>query len=152
LGTGQFSLTVFVYLEAPAHSAMVATNLHDGQGNFGLSLDDNGLLQAAVRSGNGDVSFITGNTALPQKTWRHVVVTADGEQMQLYEDGELVASKPCAAAAASDSDTVWFGTNGRATQVWDGRIDDVALFNRALTSEDIAALYRTAQEEIARSQ
>lgn len=152
LSTGQFSLTVFVYLEVPAHSAMVATNLHDGQGNFGLSLDDSGLLQAAVRSGNGDVSFITGNSVLPQKTWRHVVVTADGEQLRLYEDGELVASKPCAALAASDSDTLWFGTNGRATQVWDGRIDDVALFNRALTSEDIAALYRTAQEEIARSQ
>lgn len=152
LSTGQFSLTVFVYLEAPAHSAMVATNLHEGQGNFGLSLDENGLLEAAVRSGNGDVSSTTGNTVLPQKTWRHVVVTADGEQMQLYEDGELVASKPCAAAAANDSDAVWFGTDASATRVWNGRIDEVALFNRVLTTEEIAELYRTAQVEIARSQ
>ena len=78
-------------------------------------------------------------------------MTADVEQLKFYEDGKLVASAPCAALAASDSDTVWFGTNAEATQVWDGRIDEVALFDRALNDEEIAALYRTAQEEIARS-
>lgn len=151
LSTGQFSLTAFVYLEAPVHSAMIATNLHDGQGNFSLSLDENGLLRAAVRSSDGDVSSIEGGSVLAEKDWRHVVVTADGEQLQFYEDGELVASKPCAGVAASDSDTVWFGTDARATQVWNGRIDEVALFDRALNAQEVAALYRTAQEEIART-
>ena len=151
LSTGQFSLTVFVYLEAPAQNAMVATNLNGERGNFGLSLDESGTLHAAIRSSDGDVSSIAGRSILPLKTWRHVVVTADGEQLQLYEDGKLVSSKPCAAVAASDSDTVWFGTDAKVTQVWGGRIDEVALFDRALNEEEIAALYRTAQEEIARS-
>lgn len=151
LSTGRFSLTVFVYLEAPARNAMVATNLHDGQGNFSLSLNENGLLRAAIRSSNGDVSTIAGGSVLPQKTWRHLVVTADGKQLQFYEDGTLVASTACGPMAVSDAETVWFGTDARATQVWDGRIDEVALFDRALTAEEIAALYRTAQEEIARS-
>ena len=75
----------------------------------------------------------------------------DDSVSSLYEDARLVASKPCAAVAASDSDTVWFGTDAKATQVWDGRIDEVTLFDRALNEEEIAALYRTAQEEIARS-
>ncbi len=151
LSTGQFSLTVFVYLEAPAQSAIVATSLDGERGNFGLSLAENGMLQAAIRSKNGDVSSIAGGSVLPLKTWRHVVVTADGKQLQFYEGGKLVASAPCAAVAASDSETVWFGTDARATQVWDGRIDELALFDRALTAEEIATLYRTAQEEIARS-
>lgn len=75
-----------------------------------------------------------------------------GEQLQFYEDGKLAASTRCGALAASESGTVWFGTDARATQMWDGRIDELALFDRALTEEEIAALYRTAQEEIARSQ
>jgi hypothetical protein len=149
--TGQFSLTAFVYLEAPVHSAMIATNLHDGQGNFSLSLNENGLLRAAVRSSDGDVTSIEGGSVLAQKTWRHVVVTADGEQLQFYEDGKLVASTPCAGMAASDSDALWFGTDAEATRVWDGRLDEVALFDRALTQEEVSALYHTAQEEIARS-
>jgi len=151
LSTGQFSLTVFVYREAPVQSAVVATNRTGERGNFGLSLDKDGMLLAAIKGRNGDASSIAGGSVLPVKTWRHIVVTADGEQLQLYEDGKLVASKPCAAVAASDSDPVWFGTDAKATQVWDGRIDEVALFDRALNEEEIAALYRTAQEEIARS-
>ena len=152
LSTGQFSLTGFVYLEAPAQNAVVATNLQDGQGNFNLSLQENGRLKATIRNGDGDVSSIAGSSVLPQETWRHVVVTADGERLHLYEDGKLVASTPGAAMAASDSDTtVWFGTNSIASQVWNGRIDELALFDRALNENEIAALYRTAQEEIARS-
>ncbi|MEL6894918.1 MAG: LamG-like jellyroll fold domain-containing protein [Planctomycetota bacterium] len=151
LSGGQFSLSVFVYLEAPAHSAMIATNLHDRHGNFGLSLDENGTLQTAIRNKDGDVSAITADSILPLKNWRHVVVTADGERLQLYEDGKLVASKPCAAMTASDSETVWFGTDAEGTRVWDGRIDELALFDRALNENEIAGLFRTAQEEIARS-
>ena len=151
LSTGQFSLTVFVYLEASAESGMVATNFYDGRGNFGLSLDENRMLQATIRSRNGDVNAVAGDVVLPLNAWRQVVVTADGQQLRLYEDGKLAASAPCAAVAASDSDTVWFGTDARAILVWHGRIDELALFDRALTAEEIAALYRTAQEEMARS-
>ncbi|QDV62291.1 LamG-like jellyroll fold domain-containing protein [Crateriforma conspicua] len=173
LGTGQFSLACFVYLEAPARGTMVATNLHDGQGNFSLSLNKLGRLQATVKNDDGDAvvdeatspepaesapgtglvtSSTTSDSVLPQETWRHVVVTADGERLQLYEDGTLVASTPCAAMAGSDSDaTVWFGTDPKAIQVWDGRIDELALFDRALNENEIASLYRTAQEEIVRS-
>ena len=99
----------------------------------------------------GDVSVITGKSTLPLKTWRHVVVTADGENLQLYEDGDLVAAKPCTSVAATDAETVWFGTNSLANRLWDGRIDEVALFDKALTKEQVAALYFTAQEEIART-
>lgn len=152
LSTGQFSLTGFVYLEARARSAVVVTNLDDGQGNFSLSLDEKGRLQATIRNGDGDVSCSGGSSVLPRETWRHVVVTADAERLHLYEDGKLVASTHCAAMTASDSETtVWFGTDPRASQVWDGRIDELALFDRALNENEIAALYRTAQQEMARS-
>lgn len=169
--TGHFSLTAFVYLEAPAHSAMVATNRDGDRGNFSLSLNKNGTLQTTIVMDEAMTPATTtvvdkatsplttglvttpttGNSALPQKTWRHIVVTADGEQLQIYEDGRLVASTACTEMASSDSEKVWFGTDAKATQVWDGRIDEVALFNRALNGAEISTLYRTAQEEIARS-
>ena len=172
LSTGQFSLALFVYLRKSGQSGVVATNLDGGRGNFGLSIDENAVLQATIMSHRipsvvdeatspepntttrktGLVaSSTTGVSALPLKTWRHVVVTADGQQLQFYEDGKLVASEPCAAMAASNSDTIWFGTDAGATQVWDGRIDELALYNRALNENEVSALYRTAQDELARS-
>ena len=151
LSTGRFSLVVFIYLEETVQNAAVATNFEGERGNFGLSLEENGSLQATIRNVDGEVSSIAGNPVLPLKTWRHVVVTADSEQLQLYEDGKLVASKPCERLAVSDSDPVWFGTDAKAMQVFHGRIDEVAIFDRALNEEEVAALYRIAQEEIART-
>ena len=152
LSTGQFSLAVFVYLEGPAHNGVVATNFDGERGNFDLSLDENGLMRASIRNNDGDMNAVAGNATLPLTVWRHVVVTADGENLQLYEDGKLVASKRCKASATTDAETVWFGTDARAGHVWSGRIDEVALFDRALAEEEVAALYRTAQQEIAGSQ
>ncbi len=61
LGTGQFSLTVFVYLEDPAQKGVVATNFDGERGNFDLSLDENGMLQASIRNNDGDVNVVAGN-------------------------------------------------------------------------------------------
>jgi hypothetical protein len=151
LSTGRFSLAVFVYLEGPGQNGVVATNFDGQQGSFDLSLDENGMLQATIRNSDRDLNVVTSNSNLPLKTWRHVVVTADGETLQLYEDGDLVAAKPCISVATTNAETVWFGTNANARRVWCGRIDELALFDKALTKEEIAALYFTAQEEIARS-
>lgn len=151
LSTGQFTLAVFVYREGPLQNGVVATNLDGQRGSFDLSLDENGRLQAIIRNSDGDENVVTSNTTLPLKTWRHVVATADGETLQLYEDGDLVAAKPCASVAATDAEIMWFGTDALASRVWGGRIDELALFDKALTNEEVAALYFTAQEEVARS-
>ena len=147
----QFSLTAFVYLEARRNSAVVVTNLRDRLGSFGLSLTADGMLQATVRNRRGARRSVTGDSVLPLNTWRHVVLTADGERLRLYEDGRLAASTPCAAMADSESDVIWFGTDADRQQLWNGRIDEVALFDRPLSEQDVAALYRAAQQEIARS-
>ncbi|MDA0808872.1 MAG: FecR domain-containing protein [Planctomycetota bacterium] len=151
LNTGAFSLAVFVYLEEPGRSGAVATNRDGVRGSFTLSLGDEGMLQATVKDTNGNLQSVAGESVLSVETWRHVVVTADGERLQLFEDGKLVATAPCAAVAATNTDTVWFGTDAKSLEVWNGRVDELALFDRALTEEQIAGLYRTAQEEIARS-
>jgi hypothetical protein len=151
LNTGRFSVSLFVYRESDVRGATAITNMHDDQGNFDLSLDDNGRLQATIRSRDGSESTVGGESVLRLNKWRHIVLTADGHNMDFYEDGKLVGSKSCAALATSESDPVWFGTDASTTQVWDGRIDEVALFDRALDEEEVLTLYRLAQEEISRS-
>ena len=83
LTTGQFTLAVFVYLEdVNTHGGMVATNIRDDEGNFALSLDEDGVLQATVRKSDGELRSVASSTSLPLTTWRHLVVTADGEQLR----------------------------------------------------------------------
>lgn len=149
--TGKFSLVGFVYLDGPPDVSVVASNFDGSEGSFGLSLRGDGTLQATIRHRDGEESTIGSGAALPQRTWRHFVVTANGERLTFYEDGELIASEPCTALANAESATVWFGTDPAGTRVWNGRIDEVALFDRAISGDEIAMLYETARKEIDRS-
>lgn len=94
---------------------------------------------------------LVSNDTLPITTWRHLIVTADGDQLQLYEYGRPVASTPCESMATSTNDTLWFGTTPSGSEIWNGRIDEVAIFDKALSDGEIAELYQAALEEIARA-
>jgi hypothetical protein len=152
LRTGQFTLAAFVYLESGAHSGIVATNIRSNDGNFGLGLDENGVLQATIRDRDGDLLSISGDAVVALHTWRHVVMTVDGQQFRLYEDGHLVASARCPPLADSEADMLWFGTDAEGLRLWDGRIDEVALFDRSLSEAEVTNLYQTALEEIGKSE
>jgi ferric-dicitrate binding protein FerR (iron transport regulator) len=148
IGTGKFTLAVFAYLESPAPEGVVATNLLGDQGNYSLSLDHDGRLQATVRNIDGELRSVTSDAPLPLTTWRHFVMTCDGEQLQIYEDGRRMASTACSAVAISDAETTWFGTDADGVGLWNGRIDELALFDKALSDKQIVELYQAAVEEL----
>ena len=75
-------------------------------------------------------------------------MTVDGKQLRIYEDGQLVVSSPCTPLADRDAESLWFGTDAGGQKLWNGRIDEVALFDRALSSAEIRDLYGAAVEEM----
>jgi hypothetical protein len=151
LHTGQFTLVVFVYLETPVHNGTVATNIRGDEGAFALSLDENGLVQATIRNNEGELQSVSSDASLPLQTWRQVAMTFDGRQLRIYENGQLAASASSLPMADSISESLWFGTDAEGLRLWNGRIDELALFDRALSDAEITDLYRAALEEIARS-
>jgi hypothetical protein len=150
LATGHFTLAVFIYLESQAPGGTVATNSRGAEGTFVLALDDKGQLRATIRDHGGQLRSVTSEASLPLREWCFVVMTADGDHLRVHVDGQLMASVPSAMMAASSSETVWFGTDAEGTGLWDGRIDELTLFDKALGDEDIAGLHQAALAEITR--
>ena len=144
LGTGQFTLAVFIYPESQAPGGTVATNIRGTKGNFVLALDDKCRLQGTIRDRSGQLRSVTSAAFLPLRAWRLIVMTADGDHLRMYLDGQLVASAPCATVAVSATETVWFGTDAEGTRLWDGRIDELAMFDKALSDSEIAGLHQAA--------
>jgi hypothetical protein len=83
---------------------------------------------------------LTGTTDVSTGDWFHVAGVYDGSQKLLYIDGVLDASSNSTGSISSSSVPVYIGDNSGATgRYWDGLIDDVRIYNHALTVEEIQA-------------
>src|SRR5581483_4700676 len=81
------------------------------------------------------LSFLTSNlfapTALPLNTWSHLVATFDGTTEQLYVNGVQVASQVQPGAIGTSAQPITIGG------AWQGLIDEVRVYNRALSAAEI---------------
>jgi len=111
----------------------------DYASGFSLNGDSTGAqVQFTIKNG----STATGGTYAPG-TWVYVVATFDGSVPRLYMNGSLVGSgAPTSMGAVSMP--LYFGTFDRSpgsSSQFKGAIDDVAVYNRALSSAEVQQLY-----------
>ena len=81
--------------------------------------------------------------------WVHLTATFDGRQWRLYRNGEEVAARTDATGAVKVAGNWAIGSSGlEATRCFKGAIDEVRIYSRALTEQEIRALAKdgTAQE------
>lgn len=77
---------------------------------------------------------------LDDSQWHHVVATYDGQNGKLFVDGNMVASKAWGPLEFDNMDPFFVGQIS-GTHFFDGSIDEVGFWNRALTAEEVAMLH-----------
>jgi len=109
-----------------------------------------GIIGAYILTINGDgtVTFhrevdpwtFTGTKALPDDDFGHVAVTYDGAEMKIYVNGEFDSSQDRGPQNTDTATPVLIGarfTNNEPSEFFNGVLDEVALFNVALTEQQI---------------
>jgi len=85
---------------------------------------------------------VVGRTEIQRWTWYHVVFVRDGDQVRLHLNGELQpeidAKSPTSFPAGFDR--LFLGGRCDGQSNWEGRLDEIAVFDRALSAEEIKAL------------
>ena len=82
-------------------------------------------------------SPIYGTTALTANTWTHLAATYDGTTMRLYVNGVQVASQAQTGAIATSTNPLQIGGDSIYGQYFAGTIDEVRVYNVALTAAQI---------------
>jgi hypothetical protein len=73
--------------------------------------------------------------------WHHLAGTYNGSQIKLYVDGELKATTDYVGSIPSETADVNLGTSSDFTDRWyDGLLDDVRIYSRALSQAEVASL------------
>jgi glucose/arabinose dehydrogenase len=75
--------------------------------------------------------------ALPANQWTHVAGTYDGAQLRLYLNGTQVASQARTGSLQVTGSPLRIGGNTYSTEFFPGRIDEVRVYNRALSQSEI---------------
>ncbi len=78
-----------------------------------------------------------GTAALAANTWSHLAATYDGATMRLYVNGTQVASRALAGAIQASSGALSIGGDSLYGQYFAGLIDEVRVYNRALSGSEI---------------
>jgi len=76
-------------------------------------------------------------SALPLNAWSHLAATYDGAVARLFVNGTEVASRPQTGSMTVSADPLTIGGNTYSGQNWSGLIDEVRIYNRALSSTEI---------------
>ena len=121
---------------------MVMKTLSNTHGQYGL-----GYTQVTPP---GSITFVLNGGAqgyfpsvnLSLNTWHFISSTYDGSEVKIYIDGNIIGTQILNTTIIPDSNPLSMGieTNG-APEYLHGKLDDIRIYNRALTGAEIQGLY-----------
>jgi len=140
-GTGTFTSSAWVKTDiAKGHSILVQRSTSSWNGSYGVSILPDGSVQFHIYDGGPGFIFQSEAT-VNDGLWHHIVAvrtsSTDGE---IYIDGSLAGSGSGPARSLNNV-PVWIGRAFTVPAYFNGLIDDVRIYDTALSAEEIRQLY-----------
>lgn len=154
--TTAFSLSAWIYGDNLTANAAVAAkwNFTAGQRSWAFQLGptaSNMRMFIAASGEDGGDNFVDFTCNLADDTWHHVVMVYDGglaagSRVALYIDGAAktpVVTGTLAASLQNSDVELRVGDFQGLDRFWQGRLDEGALWSRALTAGEVTALFNS---------
>ncbi len=106
-------------------------------GGYGISYFSGGLNFFVNSYGRGRAG-----APVPLGKWSHVVGTYDGNEIRFYVDGKEKATREYGDEIDHTEGSLTIGKGSGSGYFWNGMLDEVMIFNRALRPHEVAALAR----------
>jgi hypothetical protein len=140
-GSNPFTVDFWIFpSNGGANTPLLGKSHANGGIGWDIRLDSSTIQVVGV---NGWTFNITSNASVTPETWHHIALSSTDTNVYLYINGDLEGS--CARSAITSTtnpfrigyllDYFYSGPE------FNGLIDEVEIFNRALSAEEIAAIY-----------
>lgn len=147
LETDSFSVELWVKRDANS-SAEVLIGRDDATNStqWKLEILADGRARFTLRASDGDLAAVTSTKIIDNNVWHHIAAVRNGasDEILLYVDGVAPpasqTTKTYSAGFSSDADLT-LGSLGGASDWFGGVLDEVAIYNSALSDVDIRSHY-----------
>ena len=105
---------------------------------------------AYLNIGGGEANMLeawSGDEPLELNTWHHIACTYDGEDLRAYCDGEQVAETKIGRERTPGATPLSIARRQDGYNTFTGRIDEVAVYDRALTPDEVKARFEAGGGE-----
>ena len=93
---------------------------------------------------DGSSASIAGPGSTTTGQWHHIVVTYDGSTVKFYHDNGAPTTSAISRGAIQTSTNSWnIGADNNGARLWDGDLDEIAIWDRALEATDVATIYNS---------
>ncbi|HEY8992494.1 MAG TPA: LamG domain-containing protein [Candidatus Microsaccharimonas sp.] len=146
LGATNASISMWIYNPTASNHGLF---IHVGTSGFGIGMGST----STDAIGTKLVMIFNGIRWIPTSTnvgtgWHHIVMVIDsGGVPTAYLDGASAGTYPGSNSSTPSGSITTIGTvSGSSANYFTGSVDDVRLYNRALTQADILSLYSAGAE------
>jgi hypothetical protein len=138
------AMTLEAWVKPSAAGGWRTVLLKEGTGNMAYEMYSNNpdisRPAAYFTTAGGTLRAATGTAVLPTNAWTHLAATYDGTNMRFYVNGVLVRDVLRSGSILNTAGPLHIGGN----QVWGGEffaglIDEVRIYNRALSAAEIGS-------------
>jgi hypothetical protein len=141
--TNAITISAWVYPTSwsSTHSRIVSKESDITANPYALELDSSGnrtMFCLNVGSGENCLAFSETNS-ISLDNWHYITGTWNGTHSQIYINGTLKSTNPLTGVMSASTNNVLIGNNPSNNRQFNGTIDEVRIWSRALNSTEINA-------------
>ena len=142
--TGDFTVSLWLWNGMPTDGRGVAGWFLSHGHDHGLSPQSLNIGIGGTNEHTGKLIVATGNDVMaassdeiPRWTWQHVVVVRQNGQLKAWLNGSPAVE---CSSPELNCETLFLGGRCDGSDNWEGRLDEVTMWDRALTAEELSTL------------
>lgn len=110
--------------------------------SFALRVQPSGVVKTFFHAGGSQWPSAVTTVTTNDGAWHHLVGQYDGTKLEIYVDGTLRAQQPVTGSISALGSAFYIGqhANGGSNHNFNGTIDQVRVYGRALSSSEVASL------------
>ncbi len=138
------NLSISYWVKQPAtvtYQGIIATADSAGVNGYRTGISNTGLVEVIV----GDATTYNvayGTTVMDDNTWKHVVVIIDASFLYVYVNGVLDGTPVARTKVTTFVNNLMIGCWSDVNSYFTGSLDEVRIYNIALTAKEIYSLYK----------